>query len=82
MKHAVLIGANFLNKVELHSVGGWVIIKKVSGQSINVNNVLGVLKVNVIETTYPFDFLYIVTFCGLRRIIVHFVLPILSHILY
>lgn len=61
IKHAILIGADFLNFVELHSVGGRVTIRKIPEESINMNNlnILEVLKVNVVKAADPFDFSYI-----------------------
>jgi len=53
LKSVVLIGADFLNQVELHSVGDRVTIRKI------VLDLPEVLKVDVVENTDPHDFSYI-----------------------
>lgn len=59
MKHAVLIGADFLNLVELRSVKGRVTIHKIPEKSIDTDSLPEVLKVDVVETADSLDFSYI-----------------------
>jgi hypothetical protein len=61
LKHAILIGTDFLNLVELYSIKGQVTIRKIPEKSINANSLdtPEVLKVDVIENADLFDFSYI-----------------------
>ncbi|XP_067214172.1 SAFB-like transcription modulator [Linepithema humile] len=53
MKHAILIGADFLNQVELHAIKGQVTIRKI------VPDMPKVLKIDTVENTDLFDFSHI-----------------------
>jgi len=53
MKHAILIGADFLNQIELHAIRGQVTIRKI------VSDVPEVLKIDTVQSTDVFDFSHI-----------------------
>lgn len=61
MKHAVLIGADFLNLIDLRSLKDQVVIRRVPEESVYANNseLPEVFKIDVIKKTDSFDFPYI-----------------------
>jgi len=56
--NAILIGADFLNLIDLHLIKGQMTIRKVLEELINANNsdTLEVLKIDVIENADQFNF--------------------------
>lgn len=66
-----MIGADFLNLVELHSIKGQVTIRKIAQKVSNNLEMPEVLKVNTIEDVDPFDFSYIPEKKNIRQEVEH-----------